>query len=62
MGKKKYLKDFYIIHQKHWYIIPTFVFYYNKNEFLETGVTTPAWSLSFKWLTFVFTIQMQVAY
>ena len=63
IGTKTYLKDFYVKKiYYHWYILPTIIFYYNKNEFLETGVYTPAWSLVFKWLKFQIGFQIQTAY
>jgi hypothetical protein len=63
MKKKIHLKDFFIINKKHhWFIIPTIVFFYNKEEFLETGVHTPSWGLVIRWLTFMVGFQIQEAY
>ena len=61
--KKKYYKDFFIYKKKHhWYLIPTIVFFYNKTEFLETGVTSPSWGLTVRWLTYMMGIQIQETY
>lgn len=57
--EKKYIKDFFLLKHKHFYVLPTFVFYYNKEEFFESGVCTPAISISFKWLKFVIGYQLQ---
>lgn len=62
-NKKTYLKDFFIYNKKHhWFIIPTIVFFYNKETFLETGVYTPAWGLTIRWLTFMMGVQIQEGY
>jgi hypothetical protein len=61
--KKTYLKDFFIYKKKHfWFIIPSIIFYHNKHEFLETGVYTPSWAITLRWLNFVMGIQIQEAY
>jgi len=61
--KKKYYKDFFIYKKKHhWFLIPTIVFFYNKTEFLETGVTSPSWGLTIRWLTYMMGIQIQQGY
>lgn len=58
--KKVYHKDFFILKKKHhWFILPSFIFYYNKNEFYETGVTSPAWGLMVRWLVFMIGFQIQ---
>ena len=55
--------DFYLLlKHHHWVILPTFIFYYNKNEFLETGVYSPAWGLTFRWLTLMMGFQVQKDY
>jgi hypothetical protein len=62
-SKKVYLKDFFIYKKKHhWFIIPTVVFYYDKNTFLETGVYTPSWGLTLRWFTFMIGFHIQEAY
>ena len=62
-SKKTYIKDFFIYKKKHhWFIIPTIVFFYNKTEFLETGVYTPSWALTIRWLTYMMGIQIQRSY
>ena len=61
--KKKYCKDFFIYKKRHhWFLIPTIVFFYNKTEFLETGVYTPSWGLTVRWLTYMMGIQIQETY
>ncbi len=61
-GKKKYFTDFYVMRTKYWYLTPIFVFYYNKNETYEPGITTPAWSISLKWFNLVIGFQKQEIY
>ena len=62
-GKKYYDKHFYFVKMRNnWFIIPTVVFFYNKETFLETGVYTPAWGLNFKWLIFTGGFQIQESY
>jgi hypothetical protein len=56
----KYLTDFFIYRKKyHWFIIPTIIFFYRKDVFFETGITSPAIGLSLRWLTFFMGIQVQ---
>ena len=60
---KKYEKDFFIIKKKHfWFIIPTIIIFYNKETFLETGVYTPSWGLTLRWLNIMAGIQIQEVY
>jgi hypothetical protein len=61
--KKKYYKDFFIYKKRHhWFLIPTIVFFYNKTEFLETGVHTPSWGLTVRWLQYMVGVQIQKIY
>ena len=61
--KTIYLKDFFLYKKRnYWYIIPSIIYYYNKREFLETGVYTPSWAITLRWLNFVMGIQIQQAY
>ena len=63
MGKREYLKDFFIYKKKHhWFIIPTIVFFYNKETFLETGVYSPSWGVTVRWLTIMIGFQIQLGY
>jgi hypothetical protein len=63
MGKREYLKDFFIYKKKHhWFLIPTIVFFYNKETFLETGVYSPSWGVTMRWLTFMIGFQIQLGY
>lgn len=63
MGKREYLKDFFIYKKKHhWFIVPTIVFFYNKETFLETGVYSPSWGITMRWLTFMIGFQIQLGY
>jgi len=56
-------KDFFIYNKRyHWFIIPTVVFFYRKDTFLETGVYTPAWGFAFRWLTIMIGFQSQKGY
>jgi hypothetical protein len=56
----KYLTDFFIYNKKHhWFIIPTIVLFYNKETFFETGVYTPAFGFSIRWMTFFMGVQIQ---
>jgi hypothetical protein len=60
---KKYSKDFFVYNKRHhWFIIPTIVFFYNKETFLETGVYTPSFGLIIRWLTFMVGFQIQQEY
>ena len=35
---KNYYKDFFVYKKKHhWYILPAFIFYYDKDEYFEDG-------------------------
>ena len=63
MAKKVYIRDFFILKKKHhWFILPAVVFFYNKTEFFETGVYTPSWGLTVRWLIFMVGIQIQESY
>lgn len=62
-NKKIYEKNFFIIKKRnHWFILPSLIFYYNEYEFLQTGVTTPSWGLSIRWLIFMVGFQIQEIY
>jgi len=62
-SKTVYHKDFFIYNKKHhWFLIPTIVFFYNKETFLETGVYTPSWGLTVRWLTYMTGVQIQKGY
>ena len=48
-----YYKDFFIYNKKHhWYIIPSVIFYYDKECYYDDGKTSP-------WLTYMVGFQMQ---
>jgi hypothetical protein len=56
----KYLTDFFIYNKRyHWFIIPTVVFFYRRDVFFETGLCTPAFGFSVRWLTFFMGVQFQ---
>jgi hypothetical protein len=56
----KYLTDFFILKKKHhWFIIPTIIFFYRKETFFETGIYSPAFGLSIRWLTLFIGLQIQ---
>lgn len=60
MNKKIWEKDFFVINKKHhWFIIPTLVISYNKNTFFETGIYTPSFGITFRWLTIMIGFQIQ---
>ncbi len=61
--KTKYYKDFFIYKKKHhWYILPAFVFYYDKNEYYDEGKTSPSWGITLRWLQFMIGFQIQKIY
>ena len=50
----KYVTDYFVYKKKnHWFIIPTVVVSYNKYEFWETGVQTPAFGISIRWFQYM---------
>lgn len=56
----KYLTDFFIYKKKHhWFIIPTIVFFYDKETFFETGVYSPSFGFTFRWLILFMGFQVQ---
>lgn len=62
MGHKepKYFSDFFVYRKKHhWFIIPTFIFYYQEETFVETGMYSPSFGLCFRWLTFMAGLSFQ---
>ena len=62
-NKKKYDTDFFIYNKKHhWFLLPTIVFFHNKETFLETGVYTPSWGITIRWLTFMIGLHIQETY
>ena len=62
-SKTIYHKDFFIYNKKHhWFLIPTIVLFYNKETFLETGVYTPSWGITVRWLTYMVGVQIQKGY
>jgi hypothetical protein len=61
--KNQYIKDFFVYKKNHhWFIVPTIIFFYNKNTFLETGVYTPSWGITIRWLTYMIGFQIQQSY
>lgn len=58
---KKYIIDFFIYKKKHhWFLIPTLVYFYNKETFFENGVYSPSVGFSFRWLTLFIGLQIQI--
>jgi hypothetical protein len=53
--------DFFVMWStnKEWFIIPTFVFYYNPVQLYTSLVTSPAWGLYFQWLKITAGVQSQ---
>ena len=43
-------------------ILPSFRIIYNKNYFLETGVTTPAFGFDMAWIKWRYTLLIQQGY
>lgn len=44
------------------FLIPTVVVFYREDCFWETGVYTPAFGITFKWLKFYFEFKIQKYY
>jgi hypothetical protein len=58
--EKKWITDFFIIKKKHhWFLIPTPIFYYREDEFFETGLSSPSWGFTFRFLVFMVGVQSQ---
>ena len=56
----KYLTDFFLYKKKTSLVYNTNSnIFYRKDVFFETGVTTPAFGFSIRWLTFFMGIQFQ---
>jgi hypothetical protein len=53
--------DYFIMwsNKKEWYIIPTFVFFYNPVQLYTSSVTSPAWGFYFQWLKITAGVQSQ---
>ena len=53
--------DFFVMwtNKKEWYIIPTFVFFYNPVQLYTSLVTSPAWGFYFQWLKMTAGVQSQ---
>jgi hypothetical protein len=53
--------DFFVMwsNKKEWYVIPTFVFFYNPIQLYTSLVTSPAWGLYFQWLKITAGVQVQ---
>ena len=47
---------------RRYWILPVLSLVYDKDYFLETGVTTKAWIFEFKWLDFGFYFKLQQGY
>jgi len=53
--------NFYRIRGKYW-IIPCISLWYDKEYFLETGVTSPAIGLQISWLSWAYGVTVQKGY
>jgi hypothetical protein len=53
--------DFFVMwtNKKEWYLIPTFVFFYNPVQLYTSLVTSPAWGFYFQWLKITAGVQSQ---
>ncbi len=57
---KRYIYDFFILKKKHyWFLIPTPIFFYNKETFFETGLYSPSIGFTLRFLNFMIGIQIQ---
>jgi len=53
--------NFYCIRGKYW-IIPCISLWYDKEYFLETGVTSPAFGLQISWISWAYGLTIQKGY
>ena len=60
MTNKKYYWDFFIYNKKlHWFLIPTVVFYYRKNQDLHITDSLRTFGLTIRFLTYMIGIQIE---
>ena len=58
--EKKYIFDFFILKKKHhWFLIPTPIIYVNKHEFFETGLSSPSFGFTIRFLIYMVGFQSQ---
>lgn len=58
--KEKYLVDYFIIIKKnYWFLLPTPIFYYDKNSFFESGKTSPSFGFTIRFLNLMVGVQIQ---
>lgn len=63
MINKKYYWDFFIYNKKlHWFLIPTIVFYYHKNEQLHVTEPLRTFGLTIRFLTYMMGVQIEQEY
>ena len=57
---KNYYKDFFIYKKSyHYYILPAFVFYYDRYSIYDDNKMAPSWGLTIRWFHFMIGFQMQ---
>jgi hypothetical protein len=59
--KPLFFKTFYKLNNS-FYLLPSIEFYYRKDEFLETGVYTPAYGIDIRWFVWGFKYIVQQGY
>lgn len=59
---KPFIYKTFFKYRHRFYIIPSIELWYNKNEFLETGIYSPALGLKFSWLKWGWEIIFQKGY
>ena len=61
--KKKYYKDLFIYKKRHhWYILPAFIFYYDKYSIYDDGKMGPSYGFTMRWLQYMIGFQIQEEY
>ena len=59
---KKYIRHSYFEGGDEFFVIPTISIIYIRDLFLETGITTPFYGISFKFFNYILTIGIQRVY
>lgn len=60
MTKTKFYWDFFVYNKKlHWFIIPTIVFYYHRNEQLHVTESLRTFGITIRFLTYMVGFQME---
>jgi hypothetical protein len=56
---KRYTDYFVRWGRREWFILPTFVFFYNPQQFFDDDTFSPGWGLYFQWLKLTIGLQTQ---